>query len=770
MRTLIALSAVLVICSPMRAEVLTGVVFNDEGKPAAGASIHAAALFHSPPLRKNAVANQQGVFEIDLAALGGRYVLAVRWQRQGADLNKALDEIGQSVEIKGQQLPPLVIRLRQGGQLRGKLLRAEDDGPIAGAKLFLDTGELLTSDENGAFEVNGLPMKDHSLIPAAAGRLRQYVLFDTTLRPESELEIRLARGAVIRGHVVDEHGRPIPGAYLTRASSGNALTLNGWDEACKPDGTFEYGGLSAEKLFYNLQARAPGYGEGPISAEIDDPTAVIEETIRLKKIHAPAPHDEKTLTAKATDQRRAAQLSLRTISGTVTDIDGRKLSGARVRWGTFLWDASAKEATTDELGNYLLPSVPGAKGAVLVIADAHAPKFAPLDEQKTHLDVVLSPGSSVHGVVHGMSGAPVAGALVILVTACQEAGYCNPIWLKERSTHSDDQGRFTIAAVPEVGATYDVLKDGYSEKRNLVLKTGAADNDVQLPIGGAVRGRIVDGRGRPVRNFKVRAMIPRVREPREPVGGYYAGFDWYGVTYTSADGVFVLTDIAADRWLRLIVSSPGIGRAVLDRVKSEPLDALPAPDKLSIELKPYSRLTVRVFEAGSEKPLVGAHVSLLEDEPEFSAGFNWGYHDLTSVRRHTSDDGAARFDTPACEDGTLIVRATGMARKRLAWTDGAPEIRVSLDPAAALQGEVQFGQQRLGEGYARLVSAAKDFYSVGLAASEGRFEFNQLPAGNYTLSIIGKGNQQLDSRMLKLDAGKAQTEIILVSPSEKKSN
>ena len=109
------------------------------------------------------------------------------------------------------------MRLRPGGTLGSKLLRAEDDGPIAGsAQLFLDTGEILTTDQQGVFTVSGLPMKDHSLIPVAKGRVRQYVLFDTTLRTNAELELRLPRSALLKGRIIDEQGKTIPGAFLRR--------------------------------------------------------------------------------------------------------------------------------------------------------------------------------------------------------------------------------------------------------------------------------------------------------------------------------------------------------------------------------------------------------------------------------------------------------------------------------------------------------------------------------------------------------------------------
>ncbi len=157
-----------------------------------------------------------------------QYRLAVRWQTEGVDLTEGVDSEGKSAELSGQKLPPQVVRLRPGGTLQGKLLRTEDDGPIAGARLFLDTGEILTTDQQGVFTVSGLPMKDHSLIPVAKGRVRQYVLFDTTLRTDAELELRLPRGALLqrphhRRTGKADFGSVLKAAVVRKRSDGQRL-------------------------------------------------------------------------------------------------------------------------------------------------------------------------------------------------------------------------------------------------------------------------------------------------------------------------------------------------------------------------------------------------------------------------------------------------------------------------------------------------------------------------------------------------------------------
>ncbi|MBI3837282.1 MAG: carboxypeptidase regulatory-like domain-containing protein [Planctomycetia bacterium] len=768
MRAFVALGSLLLLASIAGAKQLTGVVLTDEGTPATGATVSVAAIFHSPPVRLTTTTDKKGAFALDLEETHGstRYALAVRWQMQGAVLTSAADSDGKSAEIRGQTLPPLLIRLRRGGRLRGKVLRDEDGGPIVGARLFLDTGEVLTSDNHGDFELTGLETRDHSLIPVSAGRVRQYVLFDTTLRPETELELRLPRGAIVKGHVLDEQGRPVSGAYITRASSGTALTLNGWDERCAADGSYEYGGLSAQRLFYSIAVEAPGYRSQSVSSEVARPTQIIQRDLRLARIsgHEAAPNkSEHAETAAATEP--TTELPRRTIEGVVQDDKGQPVEGVTVRWGTFLWDPSVPSTRSGLGGKYELARVPEGNGAIMVVADGFAPEFVPVQTGETERDVQLSRGASVRGVVRGTAGKPIAGVQVIPLVHCSETGFCNAIWLNERSVDTDEEGEFRIEALPVAGVMFDILKDGYSEQRNVTLKS-ADMNDIQLHAGGAIRGLVLDAQRNPLRNFKIRVMIPRVRDQNEQVGGYYAGFDWYGVTYTRDDGVFVLTGVGAHAWTRLIVSSPGVGRAVLDRVQAEPLDQLSAAEDLTIPLEPFTPLAVQVRDHESGDAIVDAQVALLEDESDFRQ-FNWGYHDLWATRTRSNSTGTAVFDEPACSDGTLLVTASGYARQRVRWTGGAQQVTITLEPAAVLMGEVRIADKLVAEGYVRLSTAAQDYFSADLQDSGGRFEFDRLPPGLYTLDVIGTGGQRLYTREITLAAGPPHVEVVTLSNKDR---
>jgi hypothetical protein len=63
----------------------------------------------------------------------------------------------------------------------------------------------------------------------------------------------------------------------------------------------------------------------------------------------------------------------------------------------------------------------------------------------------------------------------------------------------------------------------------------------------------------------------------------------------------------------------------------------------------------------------------------------------------------------------------------------------------------------------RLTSAAGDAIGVALDETGGRFEFDQLPAGNYELEIFSSRNQSLHTQKFQLESGQTRTEKVTVT-------
>lgn len=369
----------------------------------------------------------------------------------------------------------------------------------------------------------------------------------------------------------------------------------------------------------------------------------------------------------------------------------------------------------------------------------------------------------MHGVVRNTSGDPVPDVQIIAATMHLQDGLLIPIWFHERETTSDKRGEFQLTAIAR-GMTFDFLKDGYTDLRGVQLESGDSGNKIQLTAGGAIRGLVVDSAGKPVRNLNIRLTGPRQHESWEQICGFYAGFQWYGISFTRDDGVFVISDVDADHWSRLIASSPTVGFAILDRVKSEPLDHLSAAEKLTIRLKPFAPMRVKVVDEATLQPVANASVALVEDRVDFASGFNWGYDDNSAVRGQTDREGIVRFDEPAAEDGTIVVRAKGYARQRTSGAFDVPSRNIVLVRAAELHGEVRFQGQLLADGVVRLRSSLNDSFGIALEDTKGRFDFDELPAGEYVLTVENNRGRAINySQKIKLESGKSQSIALTVS-------
>ncbi|MFO1021104.1 MAG: hypothetical protein U0903_10460 [Planctomycetales bacterium] len=342
--------------------------------------------------------------------------------------------------------------------------------------------------------------------------------------------------------------------------------------------------------------------------------------------------------------------------------------------------------------------------------------------------------------------------------------------MTERGTRTNAKGEFALQDLPQVGFTFDFYKTGYSDHRGARLKTGEL-NKIQISTGGAINGIVFDERDKPVRNFNIRVSTPRVRNQGELAGDIYVGFMVYGINFTRDDGLFTITDINANHWERLIVSAPGIGLAIVDRAQSSPLDQLPDPAKLKIRLKPFVPLDIDVEEATTGKAIPNATVGLIEDQIKAQHGniqnFVWNYSNTHQLAVSADGRGNALFREPGCEDGTITVTAPGYGRQRLEWTDREERLTVTLTPEARLQGEVRLNGQLLKEGYLSLKSPGNEIFSTVLSEKTGRFEFDQLPAGEFAISLAEQSGKTLYTGKLTLEAGKLRVENIDLTDGRK---
>ncbi len=602
-----------------RGETLRGKVALEDRQPAAGARVWAAQLWVHNLERMETKADDQGRFSMELAP--GQWLIEANLGEQGVAGMEHVEA------VEGRALKPMTLQLATGGRLRARLVEAETGKPIMGGRLVIDNGLDPITDQDGRFEVAGLSKKRyHESFVVAQGRERKRVLFELSEKPVTELEVRVPRGGNAVGRVLDVEGKPIAGAFVGRSTSGSILSLTGLWTRTDAEGRFDYDGLSLDRTTW-LNADAEGYeGSQRNGVRVDEKGAPL--TLEFRLAVNPAARRLKANGASAKAAPPAAKAAhRRDVTGLVLDPDKKSVAGAAVRWGANR-SSDTIETKTDAEGKFRLALVPDEPGVVYVIAEKsdlapEVPRVPNGGDQFVRVN--LPKGHSAKGVVRDDRGTPFARVTVLPVVHGVD-NRTRGLALWERSTKTDAQGRFDIGGLPASDLSFTFLGDGVSDLRDHVLDLDK-ETVVTMSAAGAVRGKVVDHEGKPVRVFRVLLNGSREKQPNDKFGGFFAGFCGIGLTYTSDDGSFLIRNLGAGSVQRVTVLAPGHGEGTIDRVIAEPLNRL-TPDKaLTFQLARPFALKVSAVEEGSGKPIANARVSLIYDDPSVDKNFSWGYHD-----------------------------------------------------------------------------------------------------------------------------------------------
>jgi beta-lactamase regulating signal transducer with metallopeptidase domain/uncharacterized GH25 family protein len=729
--------------APAPTSKLTGQVLHAaDGAPAAGAVVWAAKFDYGPLVRRETVADAKGRYE--LALTPGDWYL---WARRGTQGGEGRAP-GRTIKVAaGRTVGPVTIHLEERGTFRGRLLEHETGKPIPGGRLFLDAGLVLTADPRGRFEVGGLARTNHEAFVVAPGRMRMRVLFDTTARADTELDVPVPVAGKLVGLVTDADGKPIPGACVGRHTSGSFFSINGLFVACDPAGRFEYDDAVPPDQPTRLTASAPGFVDderGNLTAPQPGKPLVVDFRLRPKP------------GTPAADRVPGAE-KLRAVTGVVRGPDGKPAAGVVVRWGYEPYVGST-QTKTDAEGRFRL-NVPDKANMVAVLPRAFPPQFPRVEaggDQK--VEVTLKAGGTARGRVLDDTGKPIPGVQVIAVTSSPDPRIGNPFWLSEAAVHTDAAGKFEVKGVPD-GARFDFLKQGLSDVRNHTLDLAKADNTVTMQYGGAVSGRVVGQDGKPVRDFRIIVGFPRERRPGDQTSGFFAGYSGIGVRFTSPDGSFVLTGVGAGSVYRITALAKGHGEAVADRVTAVPVNRLKGTEPAVLRAGAPVRLRVRALTT-KRKPIPDARVTLVNGEPGLDSSFMWGYHNASwedMGRGRTGADGWVDFPALSFGAATLLVEAPGYARYRVGWRDGAKELTCELSRESVLAGEVRDTAGKPVETcYVNLTGGGDQIAATVEPDDKGRFRIAELPAGTWKVLVrSADGRSTLYEKEVKLRAGEA---------------
>lgn len=686
-------------------------VVTDGGRPAAGWLL--AAGREAWPVGWTDDAGRIALrLPVDVRSDGLRAVLAHRDGRAAA------------VELGAAALPSIVLP-DDPATIGGRVVDAAGR-PVAGALVWADDewSRAVVADGSGRFRL--LPSRWPAIVFAAAPGYRPPQLLDgveVRRPPADDVVLRLTAVAALRGEVVDREDRPVAGVFLSITPLDRPRRYRG--RRSDEGGRFHFAELEPG-IRYRLTASKEGY---------------------LLRYLTVAPLDART----SRHQRIVIEPYDRFV-GRVVDEDERPVAGARV----ILRGAvpSGDDRLPPQVKIYPLRSDAGGhfehRGLFVgevdmtVEAEGYAPlKVAgvPVERGAGEQDLgtlILPRGAVLAGRVVDPAGAPVAAAEIRArpaesIASLKPAADAPP---PSAQATSDEDGHFALRDLLP-GSIVDLEVEAAeftpARLRQVPVAPSAGDEGGEEPLEIVLQPalrlavRVVDGDGAPLAGARVRALI---EDPQATFsGGVYHQRRVLEEATTAADGGVLLRRLEPAARLRVEAVAAGYQRGVsplLDLTAAEPAE------ELVLTLRPAAVVRGRVRDPNGE-PLAAAEVLVLDGEEPSSS----------PAAQDTSDaEGRYRLNGLAPGKRTVFARhdrfpATAVT---VELVEGENPLDLTFPAGVDVAGRLLDENGEPVVGVAVLLTGAGQLVRPPFSRTDrdGRFRFEQVPDGLYTLVLAGR--------------------------------
>ncbi len=387
-----------------------------------------------------------------------------------------------------QPITGTVTDAKTGKPISGVQVNASPDGPH-----WYENYTYTKTDGDGKFVAKGIAKTDRVRLMVFPSPTQPYFMYSTTVAGKPGLteiaaELKLTRGVLVKGRVVEKDGKPVKGAgvrYTALADNKHFADLmsgkrgeHGMAWNSDADGKFEFvalpgagvvtaqGETRAEKIFIPYtQVRV---------ARADLPRADLKQLDGLGEMFTAADGHYVTLHSlsgyavidpKPTDDTVDVTITFdrgKTVSGKVVDAEGKPADGVTAYKLTACYPSPQKLAD----GTFTAIALDADHPRTLLFVD-EAKKLAGSVELKgdeTGVTVKLQPWGKLSGRLLDAEGKPVAGARVSVYVKNSMRHMAFMTAVREQKATTDADGKFTLDA-PAGPAEYLV---GFSVKNKYV--------------------------------------------------------------------------------------------------------------------------------------------------------------------------------------------------------------------------------------------------------------------------------------------------------------
>jgi hypothetical protein len=360
--------------------------------------------------------------------------------------------------------------------------------------------------------------------------------------------------------------------------------------------------------------------------------------------------------------------------------------------------------------------------------------------------------AAVTGSVADSAGKPVEHATVLVYQAGVKKGYsiyC-PTCYTDCGKHAatDAQGNFTIGGLsPDLLFTLLVVREGYAAEyiSKVDPAKGPAERAVlkpRPPVQDAlqvVRGRVVDGHGRPLRDAVVEQQGIKLRFPNGQMGTSFGPRDWIDqMAVTNEKGEFEIAYGKPAAQMILEASARGMAPKLFTLPTGAERQTMTVTDGAIIR----GRLVL------DGKPVANAQVGIVTHARRSGTAFS-------EVLIGTQADGTfAITNVPAGRIWTLYPKMESLAARNIGGSvvncetkDDGQEVDagdIQLRPAYTLRGKVTLSDGSAIPPDMHITLSADQAWDTQFAVlgADGSFEFRGLPPGVYEITPAVRGYRQ----------------------------
>jgi uncharacterized GH25 family protein len=726
---------------------LGGTVFRKDGKPAEGVLVRG--------LRINSWWNSALTDAAGRTGADGKYRiegLARGSLTMGVEVTPGVRVTAGMVAIP--EVATWDIRLGSTCGVRGKVVDDASGEPVGGVEITAQVypqdgmgpqGQARTvAAADGTFVFDGLPAGNlNALNVRAKGYLPHpsadgVLMVPTTRLVEGEVlekEIRLKRGAVVRGRVLDRTGKPVVSATVRFKAFNPRMGIQE-GVPVKVDAEGNYRIDDAPRLKGLLKVDAPGTFQ---------PDYPMQEWQALQQGTMPeACSVEVPAEGEAVKDLVVAPGGA--VEGVVADKDGKGAAGVSLSAYSRTRAQGQNAAISDAEGTFRIEGVTAAEDIVVNATGAGGLRGASdpfrIGEGETTqgIRVTLKAAGTIAGRVRREDGATAQGASLRVVPGKYDPNNMwNWNWQRQSapSWPVGADGSFRAEGVAPGTYTLVATMDGaaMSEGPVVTLAEGEVKEGVEvvLPEERKVTGKVLDPDGKPVAGATIRVR------PMSQQNQWFGGQDnepAHGTT--DAAGAFALRGLGKAQ-VRIHVRAEGFGES------SQTVD--PPKDDLVFNLAAGLTLEGIITEEGGSAPAAGVNIWAYPKVQQ--PGMNPGRNAVTGK------DGSFVLKDLAAGQWTLTIgpnwddAKSDWAQKTMQDVEaGSKDMRISLSKGLPIAGKIRdengkavtgFWIQAMGKDSAGNVDGSR--MRNGQTQPDGSFRIGGLPAGSYDLTFNWNGMQ-----------------------------